>query len=126
MGIRWVIGVALVSVAGCGFPAAKLDEAKGHVQHALEVWQKGGKPDELKSLSPPVEFHEAMWNSGETLTHFELGAAHYLETAEVVRCEARLTVRNRKGKGKGKDRTETVIYDVTLGPPVKVVNNPMP
>ena len=122
MGTRWVIGVALVSVAGCGFPAAKLDEARGHVQHALEVWQKGGKPDELKSLSPPVEFHEAIWNSGAKLVNYEVGAAHYMDNAEVVRCEARLTVRNRKGK----DRTETVVYDVTLGPPVKVVNNPMP
>ena len=117
-----VIGVALVIVAGCGFPTAKLDEARGHVQHALEVWQKGGKPDELKSLSPPVEFHEAKWNSGEKLVNFELGDALYIDTAEVVRCEARLTVRNRRSK----DRTETVVYDVTLGPPVKVVNNPMP
>ena len=122
MGIRRVIGVALLLVAGCGFPAAKLDEARGHVQHALEVWQKGGKPDELKSLSPPVEFHEAMWKSGEKLVNFELGAARHIDTAEVVRCEARLTVRNRKGK----DRTETVVYDVTLDSPVKVVNNPMP
>jgi hypothetical protein len=122
MGTRWVIGVTLASVAGCGFPTAKLNEARGHVQHTLEVWQKGGKPDELKSLSPPVEFHEAMWNSGEKLVNFELGAVRYIDTTEVVRCEARLTVRNRKGK----DRTETVVYDVTLGPPVKVVNNPMP
>jgi hypothetical protein len=122
MGIRRVIGVALLLVVGCGFPTAKLDEARGHVQHALEVWQKGSKPDELKSASPPVEFHEAMWNSGEKLISFEMGAARYVDTAEVVRCEVRLTVRNRKGK----DRTETVVYDVTLGPPVKVVNNPMP
>jgi hypothetical protein len=117
-----VVGVALGLIAGCGFPSAKLDEAKGHVQHALEVWQKGGKPDELKSHSPPVEFHEAMWNAGEKLVSFELGAARYVETAEVVRCEARLTVRNRRGK----ERTEAVVYDVTLASPVKVVNNPMP
>jgi hypothetical protein len=63
-----------------------------------------------------------MWNSGEKLTNFELGTARYIDTAEVVRCEARLTIRNRQGK----ERTETVLYDVTLGPPVKVVNNPMP
>ena len=119
---RWGIGVALLLVAGCGFPTAKLDEAKGYVQQALEVWQKGGKPDELKSLPQPVEFHEAMWNSREKLVHFEMGAARHMDAAKVVRCETRLTVRNRKGK----DRTETVLYDVTLGPPVKVVNNPMP
>ena len=122
MGTRWLIGAALVIVAGCGFPAAKRDEARGHVQHALEVWQKGGKPDELRSLSPPIEFHEALWNSGEKLVGFELGDVRYVETAEVVRCEVRLTVRNRRGK----DRTEAVVYDVALGPPVKVVNNPMP
>ena len=122
MGTRWVTRVALVIVAGCGFPAAKLDEARGHVQHALEVWQKGGKPDELKSLPRPVEFHEAMWNSREKLVNFEVGAARYIDATKVVRCETRLTVRNRKGK----ERTETVAFDVTLGPPVKVVNNPMP
>ena len=122
MGTRWVIGVAVVLVAGCGAPAAKLDEARGHVQQALEVWKKGGKPDELKSLPRPIEFHEAMWNSREKLVNFELGAVRYVDTAKVVRCETRLTVRNRKGK----DRTETVVYDVTLDAPVKVVNNPMP
>ena len=122
MNTRWVIGVALVLVAGCGFPTAKRDEARGHVQHALEVWQGGGKPDDLKSLSPPVEFHEALWNSGEKLVTFELGDVRYVEAVEVVRCEARLTLRNRRGK----ERTESVFYDVTLGSPVKVVNNPMP
>jgi hypothetical protein len=122
MGTRWVIGVTLAFVSGCGFPAARLDEAKGHVQQALEVWKQGGKPADLKSLPRPLEFHEAMWNSGEKLVHFELGAVRYLDTEKVVRCEARLTVRNRRGK----DRTEAVVYDVTLGAPVKIVNNPMP
>ena len=119
---RWAIGGVLLFVAGCGFPAAKLDEARGHVRHGLEVWQAGGKPDELKAATPPVEFNEAMWNAGEKLVHFEVGAVRYEASAAVVRCDAKLTVRNRKGK----ERTETVAYDVTLGPPVKVVNNPMP
>lgn len=122
MGTRWIIGVALLVLAGCGFSSAKLDEAKGHVQQALEVWKKGGKPDELKSHSPPIEFHEAMWNDGEKLVHFELGAVRYIATEKVVRCETRLTVRNRKGK----ERTEAVVYDVSLASPVKIVNNPMP
>lgn len=119
---RWVFCVALVFVAGCGFPAAKVDDAKGHVRHALEVWQSGGKPDDLKSSSPPVEFNEAMWAAGEKLVGFEVDTARYVDAAAVVRCEVRLTVRDRKGK----QRTENAVYDVTLGPPVKVVNNPMP
>ncbi len=122
MTIRLVTSVALVLVAGCGFPKAKLDEARGHVQQALEVWKKGGKPDELKSLPQPIEFHEAMWNAQEKLISFELGAARYVHATNVVRCDARLDVRSRKGK----DRTETVVYDVTLDLPVKIVNNPMP
>jgi hypothetical protein len=117
-----MIGGALVLAAGCGFSGDKVEEARGHVRHALDVWQMGGKPDELKSLSPPVEFHEAMWNAGEKLVAYEMGDARYVDTAGVVRCDARLTVRNRKGK----ERTEAVVYDVALGPPVKVVNNPMP
>jgi len=117
-----MIGVALVSVAGCGFPAAKVNEAKGHVQSALEVWQKEGKPDDLKALAPPVEFHEALWKTGEKLVSFEMGTVRYVDAAAAVRCNVRLTLRNRKGK----ERTENVAYDVTLGPPVKIVNNPMP
>jgi hypothetical protein len=122
MSSRWAIGVVLVLLVGCGFPTARLDEAKGYVQQALEVWKKGGKPDELKSLSPPIEFHEAMWNAGEKLVNIELGAVRYIDKAKVVRCETSLTVRNRKGK----ERTETVVYDVTLGSPLNIVNNPMP
>ena len=122
MKTRWVTGAVLVVVAGCGFPAAKLDEAKGHVQRALDAWQAGGKPDAVTTLTPPVEFHEALWNAGEKLVSFEIGAAQYVDAAGVVRCPVKLTVKNRKGK----ERTENVVYDVTLGPPVKVVNNPMP
>jgi hypothetical protein len=122
MDTRWVIALPLVVIAGCGFPAAKVAEAQGHVQHALEVWQKGGKPDELKSASPSVEFNEALWNAGEKLVSFEVSPARYVDAAQAVRCEAKLTVRNKKGK----ERTENVVYDVTLGQPVKVVNNIMP
>lgn len=119
----WLVGVGLAVIAGCGFPAAKVDEAKGHVQRALEAWKAGGKPDDLKAGSSAVEFHEAMWTAGDKLVGFELvGTPRYVESAKAVRVEAKLTVR----KGKGKDRTEPVTYDVTLGPPVKVVNNPMP
>jgi hypothetical protein len=117
-----VIGSALLFVAGCGFPESKVQEAKGHVQRALEVWQKDGKPSEVKALSPAVEFNEAMWNAGEKLISFEMGAVRYVDAVQAVRCDVRLTLR----KGKGKERTESVAYDVTLGPPVKVVNNPMP
>lgn len=118
MNRRWLLGVGLLFLAGCGFPAAKVDEAKGHVKAGLDKWQAGGKPDELK----PVEFNEAMWGAGEKLVSFEMGDAKYVDAAGVVRCDVKLTLRNKKGK----ERTENVIYDVTLGPPVKVMNNPMP
>ena len=112
----------LAFLAGCGFPAAKLDEASGHVQRALEVWKSGGKPDDLATQTPPVEFHEALWKAGEKLIAFEMGQVRYVDAAAMVRCEVKLTVRNKRGK----ERTESAVYDVTLGPPVKVVNNPMP
>lgn len=122
MGTRTVFGVMVVLIAGCGYPQAKLDEARSHVQKSLEVWQSGGKPDDLKSLAPSVEFHEALWNAGEKLTSFEVGAVRHVASDDVVRCDVRISVRNRKGKS----RTENVTYDVALGPPVKIVNNPMP
>lgn len=118
-----VVGPGLVLLAGCSSSAAKLDEAKGYVQSALELWQKGGKADELSSRTPPIEFHDARWNAGEKLVQFDVGAVRYVARDDVVRCEARLTVRGRQGK----DRTESVVFDVvSLAPKVKIVNNPMP
>ncbi len=118
----WLFAVPLVCVAGCGFPAAKVDEAKGHVKAALDKWQAGGKADELKAAAPPIEFNEGMWNAGEKLVSFEMGTAKYVDAAQAVRCEVKLTVRGKNGK----TRAENATYDVTLGPPVKVVNNVMP
>lgn len=122
MNARWLVAVMLVFLAGCRASTARLEEAKGHVRQALEVWKKGGNPDELKSLTPPVEFHEAKWNAGEKLLNFELGATRHIARDKVVRCETRLTLRNRKGK----ERTEGAVYDVSLAPTVKIVENPMP
>ena len=123
MNARSVIGLGLLLLAGCGPSAAKMNEAQGYVQQALELWQKGGKPDELKSQTPPIEFHEAMWNAGEKLVKYDLGAVRYITKDNVFRCETRLTVRDRKGK----ERTESVVFDVlSLAPNVKIVNNPMP
>jgi hypothetical protein len=120
---RRIVGIAMALVSGCGYSSAELDNAKGYVQQALEHWQQGGKPAELASRTPPIEFHEALWNSGEKLVKFDIGAVRYVSKDQVVRCETRLTVRNRKGK----ERTETVMFDVvSMVPNVKVVNNPMP
>ncbi len=119
---RLLMGAALVFCIGCGFPAAKVDEAKGHVQSALEVWKAGGKPGELATKTPPIEFNEAFWSAGEKLVDFQMGNATYVDAAAVVRCEVKLTLRSKKGK----ERTENVNYDVTLSPAVKVLNNPMP
>lgn len=122
MNRRSWLSVMLVGFAGCGFPSAKIDEAKGHVQTSLEVWKAGGKLDELASKTPPIEFHEALWTGGDKLVSFEMGKASYVDAEAVVRCEVKLKLRNKKGK----DRTEQVNYDVTLTPAVKVVFNPMP
>jgi len=118
----WFLAIPLVFLAGCGFPAAKVDEAKGHVKAALDKWQAGGKSEELKAQSPPVEFYEALWTAGEKLESFEMDEVKYVEAEKVVRCNVRLTLRNKKGK----THTEGVTYDVILGQPVKIVNNPMP
>lgn len=123
MRIQRAFGLGLLLLAGCGFSAAKLEEAKGYVQQALEHWQAGGKPQDLASRSPPIEFHEAMWNAGEKLVTFEIGAVRDIAADRVVRCETRLTLRGRNGK----ERTQTVIFDVlSVAPNVKIVNNPMP
>ena len=119
---KWLLGALVVFCCGCGFPAAKVDEAKGHVQSALEVWKAGGKPGELATKTTPMEFNEALWLAGEKLVDFQMGKSSYVDAAAVVRCEVKLTLRNKKGK----ERTEVVNYDVTLTPAVKVVFNPMP
>src|SRR5262245_61611683 len=122
MPVQRIICAALaLTTAGCGVSQSRLDEAEALVREGLEAWKKGDKPADLRALARPVEFHEAMWNAGETLLSYETARAAYHDRAKVIRCEARLKVRNRRGKQK----TETVVYDVDPGPPAKVVNNPM-
>jgi hypothetical protein len=123
MFVRRVACAALLLIAvGCGVSQAELREAKSALEEGLEVWKKGGKPADLTALPRPVELHEAMWSAGTKLLSYEVGTCTYQDREKVIRCEARLTVRDRKGKQK----TENVVYDIKLGPPVKIINNPMP
>jgi hypothetical protein len=123
MSVPRIICAALVlGAAGCGVSQAKLDEAKSSVQEGLEVWKKGGKPADLTALPRPIEFHEGLWRAGARLLSYEMGRATYHDREKVIRCEARLTVREPGGRQK----TESVVYDVKLESPVKVINNPMP
>ena len=120
--VRIACVALLFGAAGCGPSQAQLDEARSSVQEGLEVWKKGGKPADLTALARPLEFHEGLWKSGATLLSYEMGQATYHSRDKVIRCEARLTVRERSGRQK----TENVAYDVKLESPVKIVNNPMP
>jgi hypothetical protein len=122
MGKRIICAGLLFAAVGCGVSQAKLDEAKSMIQQGLETWKKGGKPADLRSGSRPVEFHEAMWNSGDKLLSYELNDPTYHSREDVIRCEARLTVRTRGGRQK----TENILYEVKFGSPVKIMNNPMP
>lgn len=122
MCFRRSIAVGLLVLAGCT-SGVKVDEAKAYVQQALEVWQSGGKAETLAARTPPMEFHEAMWNAGEKLVKFEMGSAQYVSRENLVRCETQLTLRNRKGK----EHSEKVTFEVvSMSPTVKIVNNPMP
>lgn len=122
---RIACATLLLGAIGCGISQAKLNEAKASVQEGLEVWKKGGKPADLKSLAKPIEFNEGAWAAGDTLVSYEMGSTSYSDRDKVIRCEVRLTTK-RKVKGKEKTDTVTVFYDVTLGSPIKVMNNPMP
>jgi hypothetical protein len=119
---RVLCATLLLGAIGCGASQAQLDEAKSFVQEGLEVWKKGGKPADLAALAKPIEFHDGVWSAGATLLNYEMGQATYHRGEKVIRCEARVTVRERTGRQK----TETVVYDVKLESPVKVINNPMP
>lgn len=120
---RWFLAMPLIFAAGCGgFSAGQKDEAKGYVQMALDKWKAGGSPDDLKAQATPIEFYEAWWTDGQKLVSYEIGEVTADNAEQVVRVNVSLTVQ----KGKAKPRTETAYYDVSFGPPVKVVNNPMP
>ena len=118
------IAVLLFSLAavGCGVSQAQLDKAKSLVEQGLEEWKKGGSPGNLKALPVPIEFYETAWSGSEALTSYEVKPATYHAPEKVIRCAAKLVLRNKRGK----DRTENVVYDVILGPPAKINNNPMP
>lgn len=115
--------VVLLAAAGCGGPSqAQINDAKAAVAECLEVWKKGGKLADLKSLSRPVDFQDGTWHQGDTLVSYDLTRASYNARDKVIRCDAKLTLKSRRGK----PRTEEVAYDVTLGNPMKVTLNPMP
>jgi len=114
--------VCMTLGGGCAFPQAKLDEAGVIVAEVLEAWKKGGKMADTKSLPRPIDFFDELWAAGEALVAYEVAGKHYHEREKMIRVEARLTVRSPRGV----ERAVEVTYDVELGTPPKVNNNPMP
>lgn len=125
MGFRLFIPAAIVVFvsSGCGFPQAKLDEAKAIVEKGLAAWKEGKKPDSLA----PVDFHDDYWAQGFALASSEVKTTYYDDASQMVRCEVNLTLRPPVLRGKQQpEQSAVVVYDVKLGPPAKVSTQAMP
>lgn len=123
--VRFIIWCCLcLLVVGCGFPQAKLDEARGHVDLALSAWKKGDKPDSLQSLPQPITFGDTLWSKGYLLTDYEIQKTHYHDQEQMIRCDVMLSLKTPGPKVK--ELKEPVVFNVTLGPPIKIEVNPMP
>lgn len=117
-----IVCYAALLAAGCGFPQAKLDEAKAFVVEGLGEWKKGVKLADLKTQPKPLAFFDPAWAGGDALAEFEILRTYYHDREKMIRVVAKLTLRPVRGP----ERVEEVTYDVTLGPPHSAQANPMP
>lgn len=69
-----VIGMCCGCLTGCGTQPAQSDPAaaKQLLSETLEAWKSGKKPEELKSLAPPVYVGDQRWASGAKLVDFTI------------------------------------------------------
>jgi hypothetical protein len=119
----WTSLIALacwaVSLGGCGDntipPLAEADQARPILTTALETWKRGEKPDGLLSGQPSIRVIDHEWQTGWTLSGYELkgeGQRHGV----AIRQGVALDLKNPKGKSIKK----TTFYHVNTGSPAVI------
>lgn len=85
--------VAVALSSGCSHDPAQqqLDAAQQGVQKALETWKQGAKAENLKSGTPPIEFHDDDWQQAARLLDYQV-VQTYLDPDGSPRCAVTLTV----------------------------------
>jgi hypothetical protein len=118
-------GPALIAVAlaftGCSDAESQqeLDLARKSVQAALDAWKRGEAAETLRSLSPPLEFHDDDWGQAARLIDYQIVQVYH-ETDGSPRCAVALTVQH----GGGEPTSLKVTYQVNTRPKVVIARDP--
>lgn len=88
-----VVGMCCSWLSGCSPKPVQSDPAaaKQLLSDTLEAWKSGKKPEDLKSLSPPIYVGDARWSRGARLIEFSIaGDGEYHQSS--VRIPVRMKV----------------------------------
>jgi hypothetical protein len=116
-----ILPLAVLLAAGCGrgLPApAGPDQARGALRAALDAWQRGDRPDALRTASPAVHVKDPDWSAGHRLTRYQIAGDG--ERAGIdLRYAVRLTLSGPRGQAVHKNTA----YVVGTSPVLTVVRN---
>ena len=114
-------GLWMVTAAGCAGtkPQVPLEVAESSVHTALDSWKSGEKADQLKTRTPPIEFHDDDWQKAARLVEYEL-IKTYCDTDGFPRCTVALTLQH---SGQEPVRLQ-VTYQVVMKPNVVIARDP--
>jgi len=104
------------SLAGCGAARpqpADPEVARPALRTALDAWKDGQTPQSLQARQPPIHVADREWAGGARLVSYEIAPKDELFGSD-LRCQVRLTLRDRKGKERSKKATYSVGTRETL------------
>ncbi|OJW22020.1 MAG: hypothetical protein BGO49_14660 [Planctomycetales bacterium 71-10] len=112
----------IVSAAGCGggapaVPAPTHEEARKHLETALDAW-KGGKVKGLATASPPIRFVDPDQAAGAKLDSYHVGDESRT-VDHVVDYPVEVTITDKKRA----KRTVKAVYQVVAEPGIAVLRN---
>ncbi len=116
----WLALIAIATfAAGCGKKSEPdLDLVRDSVIAALDVWKTAPRSDALKSLSPPIEFHDDDGKRGARLITYEVTKT-YRDTDGGPRCAVTLNIQNG-----GKSKTVKVTYQANISSKIVIARDP--
>jgi hypothetical protein len=113
--------LAVLLAAGCGpglQAPADPERAREALQTVLDAWQRGDRPEALRTASPAVHVNDPDWSAGRRLTRYQI-AADGVRSGVDLRYTVRLTLAGPRGQAVRKDTA----YVVGTSPVLTVVRN---
>jgi hypothetical protein len=116
-----ILPLAVLLAAGCGpglQAPADPARAKDALRATLDAWQRGDRPDALRTAAPAVHVNDPDWSAGHRLRRYQIAGEGGRSGVE-MRYPVRLTLTGPKGQAVRKDTA----YVVGTSPVLTVVRN---